>query len=202
MRAGCTDYVFAGDRVELDIGFDVAKDRLAGLAPSRWLLDASRDSYDAGTVGFARVGPAPGLSKLVHVHVRNLPATDDHAGLAIRWEAVGQAGALFPALDADITVRPAEGGGSTLELAAVYRPPLGVVGAGLDRAVLRRIAAATVRAFLSQVAAALVSADQASNPSTPARTDPASNPGTLTRTDPASNPDTITRTDPASTQGR
>jgi hypothetical protein len=114
-------------------------------------------------VGFARIGPAPGLSKLVRVHVRKLPVTDDSAGLAIRWEAVGQAGALFPVLDADIMVTPTADGASTLALAAVYRPPLGAVGAGLDWTVLRRVATATVRVFLDRVAEAILRADTASD---------------------------------------
>jgi hypothetical protein len=151
--------MFTGDQVKLDIGFDVARDRLACLADGRWLQDASRDSYGAGIVGFTRVGPTPALSKLVRVHVRKLPAAADYAGLAIRWEAAGQAGLLFPVLDADLTVTPAAGDTCTLALAAVYRPPLGVVGAGLDRAVLRGVATTTIRAFLRQVAEAMLRTD-------------------------------------------
>jgi hypothetical protein len=144
--------------MELKTGFDVARDRLADLALGGWLLNVSREAYGSGITGFVRVGPAPGLSKLVRVHARRLPATPDHAGLAIRWEAVGQAGALFPVLDADITVRPTAGGASTLALAAVYRPPLVAIGAGLDRAVLSRIASSTARAFLNRVAEAILHA--------------------------------------------
>jgi hypothetical protein len=155
--------MFAGDQVELNIGFDMARGRLADLAEGRWLLDASQEAYGASTVGFARVGPSPGLSKLVRVHVRKLPGTEERAGLAIRWEAIGQAGALFPVLDADITVTPAADGTSTLALAAVYRPPLGLVGAGLDRAVLHRVASTTVRTFLSRVAEAILGADTMSD---------------------------------------
>jgi hypothetical protein len=39
-----------------------------------------------------------------------------------------------------------------LTLTGAYRPPLGAVGAALDRAILRRVACATIRAFLAQVA--------------------------------------------------
>jgi hypothetical protein len=147
--------MFACDQVLLKVSFDVARDRLASLAHGQWLLDTSQDSYSAGAVGFTRVGPAPALSKVVRIHVRRLAATQDRAGLAIRWEASGPAGALFPVLDADVTVTPAADGSCTLALTAVYRPPLGAVGAGLDRAVLRRVATATVRAFLNRVAKAI-----------------------------------------------
>jgi hypothetical protein len=77
--------------------------------------------------------------------------------MALRWEAAGPGGGLFPVLDANLTLTPApgSGAGSVLELAGVYRPPLGLVGQALDRAVLHRIAAATVRRFLARVAAQL-----------------------------------------------
>jgi hypothetical protein len=34
----------------------------------------------------------------------------------------------------------------------VYRPPLGSPGAGLDRAIMHRIATATIRAFIRRLA--------------------------------------------------
>ena len=40
-----------------------------------------------------------------------------------------------------------------LTMAGSYRPPLGAVGEVLDRAILRRVAAATIRSFVAQVAA-------------------------------------------------
>jgi hypothetical protein len=55
-------------------------------------------------------------------------------------------------LDADLTVTPAADGTSVLALAAVYRAPLGAAGAGLDRAILHKVASATVRTFLNRVA--------------------------------------------------
>jgi hypothetical protein len=48
------------------------------------------------------------------------------------------------------------GGQATLTLTGAYRPPLGGVGAALDRALLHRAAAATVRSLLSQVADSMV----------------------------------------------
>jgi hypothetical protein len=85
------------------------------------------------------------------VHFRDLVMRDDSAVLTLRWEATGPGGRLFPALDADITLTPAGERATLLRLAGSYRPPLGSLGAGLDRAILHR-AAATIRAFLSRVA--------------------------------------------------
>ena len=42
-------------------------------------------------------------------------------------------------------------------LAGAYRPPLGRLGAGLDQAVLHRVATATMRALLDSVAGAITS---------------------------------------------
>jgi hypothetical protein len=152
-RAGLTARMFVGDEVVLDVSFAVARARLADITGSDLLRSASEDAYGAGITGLAQVG-ALGLGKLVRVHVRPLAQTGGHAGLAIRWEATGPGGGLFPALDADITLVRA-GQTTLLVLAGVYRPPLGPLGAALDRAALHRVAAATIRNFLGRLAASV-----------------------------------------------
>ena len=76
----------------------------------------------------------------------------ESAALALRWEATGPGGRLFPALDADIWLAPAGEHSARLSLAGVYRPPLAAMGAGLDKAILHRVADATVRSLLARVA--------------------------------------------------
>ncbi len=144
--------MFVGDEVPLAVGFAAARERLTRLGESGALFGSADDAY----AGLARVGVA-GVSKLVRVQVRELSWTDRTAGLALRWEAAGAGGALFPVLDADLTIAPA-GAGTMLTMAGSYRPPLGSLGEVLDRAILHRVAAATIRSFLAQVAAQL--ADQ------------------------------------------
>jgi hypothetical protein len=146
--------MFVGDEVVLDVSFAVARTRLADITASDLLRSASEDAYGAGITGLARVGP-PGLGKVVRVHVRPLAETGGHAGLAIRWEATGPGGGLFPALDADIRLVPAANQTTLLVLAGVYRPPLGPLGTALDRAALHGVAAATVRNFLGRLAAGI-----------------------------------------------
>jgi hypothetical protein len=143
--------VFVSDEVQLEVCFAVARDRLRQLAEGGVLLGTSEDAYDHGTTGLERVG-VPGLWKLVRVQVRELAWTDQSVGLAIRWEATGPDGGLFPVLDADLTMAPIGERVSILTLAGAYRPPLGAMGAALDRAILHRVASATIRAFLTQVA--------------------------------------------------
>jgi len=149
--------VFVGDEMRLDVGYAIARERLMRLADGGTLLSTSEDAYDHAAAGLAKVG-IPGLSKLVRVQVRELTRTEGSAALAIRWEATGPGGVLFPVLDADITLAPAgdagdAGDGATvLAMAGVYRPPLGALGQALDRAILHRVALATIRGFLAGLA--------------------------------------------------
>ena len=112
------------------------------------------------------MGQEPGPGRAAEFGARDLPAGGgalrraDHlprwAALSLRWEAAGAGGGLFPVLDADLTLAPYGESATLLALAGVYRPPLGVVGAALDRVVLRRVAQATIGRFVTQVGEAVV----------------------------------------------
>lgn len=148
--------MFVRDEVMLEIGFDEARDRLAKL--DSWFLTASDHAYGEGIAGLARIGPlgpAPGLSRLAEIRLQDLAAQAGRAGLALRWEVRGTGGRLFPVLDADLTLAPAGENAASLRLDGTYRPPLGSLGAGLDRLLLHRVAEATIHNFLERVAAAL-----------------------------------------------
>ena len=150
--------MFIGDEVSLEVSFTAAQATLADLICRGVLGSASQQAYRDGITGLARAGPpdsAPGLPRLVQVHFQDLTVCDDQARLALRWEVAGPGGGLFPALDADLVLTPAGRHSTTLTLAAAYRAPPGTVGAGLDRAALRRVAAATIRAFLHRVGEAI-----------------------------------------------
>ena len=92
------------------------------------------------------------MSKLVQVHFRDVVTRGESAVLALRWEAAGPGGRLFPALDADMSLTPAGEHSTRLSLAGVYRLPFAALGAGLDRAVFHKVADATVRSLLARVA--------------------------------------------------
>ena len=143
----------------LGVNFQAAQARLANLTHGGWLSTASGGVYADGLAGLIRVGPfgdVPGASKLVKVSPEPVPR-DDVVVLALRWEATGATGRLFPVLDADLTMRPAGAGHTLMRLDGAYRPPLGGVGAGLDRVVVGRAATATIRSLLARIADALVS---------------------------------------------
>jgi hypothetical protein len=144
--------MFVGDEVLLEVSFAAACERLTQLTESGALITTSEDSYSRETGTLARVG-AIGLSKLVRVQVRELARTEESAGIALRWEAIGPGGGLFPVLDADVRLTPAGEHVTLLSMAGSYRPPLGSLGKALDQAILHRVAAATIRRFVAQVAA-------------------------------------------------
>jgi hypothetical protein len=146
--------MFVREEIRLEASFDVAQTGLASLRRGCWLLNASQAAYGHGISGTARVGPAggwPTVSKLVSIEVGDLITHEASASLPLRWEATGPGSGLFPALDADITLSQDEHA-TMLSLTGVYRPPLGTLGAMLDRAFLSRVASATIRDFLSRLA--------------------------------------------------
>jgi hypothetical protein len=139
--------MFVAAEVPLDVSFPAAAARFANLAVGGLLTRASQGAHGDGLTGLVRVGPlgaVPGMSKLVKVHFLDVVTRGESAVLTLRWEATGPGGRLFPALDADIWLTSAEQRSARLSLAGVYRPPLAAVGAGLDRAVLHKVADATV----------------------------------------------------------
>ena len=138
--------MFAAAEVLLDLCFRAAEARLAHVARGGSLTPASQGAYDHGLTGLVRVGPlgaAADMSKLVEAHVLDVATRGESAVLALRWEATGPGGRLFPALDADMSLTPAGQHSTRLSLAGAYRPPLAALGAGLDRAVVHEVADAT-----------------------------------------------------------
>lgn len=146
--------VFVGAEVVLDVSFGAACTGLVRVAGGGWLTSASADAYGEWGKDLARVGPQGsgwGVSRLVEVRFRDLVRHGQSALLTLRWEAVGPGGGLFPVLDADITLLRYGDPACMLALSGAYRPPLGALGAALDRVVLRRVAQATIQGFVNQL---------------------------------------------------
>ena len=151
--------MFVRAEAQAEISFTLAQARLANLARAGWLLSASQGAYGAGATDPARADPPDpvrGKSRLVNVHFRDLAADGGPAHLALRWEAIGPGGELFPTLDADIALSPAGGHATTLNLTGVYRPPPGNLGGELDQVVLRRVAEATIQMFVNRIAEEII----------------------------------------------
>jgi hypothetical protein len=154
--------VFVNQEQTIGIGPDEAQARFANLIRGNWLTETSEAAYGAGAAGLIRVGPLHLPGKLVRVTALEPIYRDGTMNVGLRWEATGATGGLFPVLDATLTIsaaaQPATSDGaesSRLILAGSYRPPLGRLGAGLDTALLHRVANATIRALLHDAAVAL-----------------------------------------------
>jgi len=157
-RAALTAVMFAAGQQVIDVPFGIAQSRLMSLMRGTWLTNASHEAYQRSADDLLRVGPfgdRPGTSRLVRVQFTD-PSHwgDDAMRVGLRWEAVGVTGGLFPALDADISLT-ADSERTLVKLTGTYRPPLGPLGAGLDRLLLRKVATATITAFLSELCTAL-----------------------------------------------
>jgi hypothetical protein len=149
--------MFVSDERGLAVSFDEASSRLTRLVNGGGLRGVSETAYQDGGEGLMRVGPlgdAPGLSRLVRVRAVEPVYRDGTMAVGLRWEAEGVTGGLFPVLDADIRLT-ADDDGVRVALTGSYRPPLGALGARLDRLLLSTVATATIRALLVRIAAAL-----------------------------------------------
>lgn len=153
-----TALVFVGGEVLVDVSFGVAQARLASLLRGSTLLAASQDAYGDGAVALTQPGPQRSLqviSRLVEVKFQEPSPQANAVRVALRWEAIGPDGKLFPALDADIMLAPAGQGATLLRLAGVYRLPPGALGGRADQAIPQRVAAMTVQGFLDRIGATI-----------------------------------------------
>jgi hypothetical protein len=74
--------------------------------------------------------------------------------IPIEWSAAQRA-ALFPIMDAELSVYPLTATETQLDFLGRYEPPLGIVGGALDAMVGHRIAEASVHRLVADVAAYL-----------------------------------------------
>jgi hypothetical protein len=152
--------MFIARELIVDAECGAARARLAQIAAASGLTRPSQAAYRDGLTHLARVGPlgdTPGVSKLVAVRILDPVYREDTMTVALRWEATGAAGSLFPVLDANLSLSPAGDQATRLALSGAYRPPLGRIGAALDNAILNRVAAATIHALLHSIAGSLTS---------------------------------------------
>jgi hypothetical protein len=151
--------MFLSDQRMLTVSIGAARARLVHLVDGGWLGGASQAVYRGGMDHLVRAGPFGGLpvaSRLVRVQFLDPVERDDSVTVGMRWEAIGVTGGLFPVLDANIKLTTTGGEeGTRMTLTAVYRPPLGALGAGLDRVLLHRVAIATVHSLMTNMARAL-----------------------------------------------
>jgi hypothetical protein len=140
---------FAARRVE----------RVLLRSPETWVLKLARQAGRRGELLLSEVGfgpPGRGLRKNVLIDVGRPYRLASKTVLPITWRATAPR-RLFPEMEADVGVLALGAGRSQLSFNGRYRPPLGAVGRGIDRALLHRVAEATARDFVNRLARALES---------------------------------------------
>jgi hypothetical protein len=149
--------MFVAQDLTIGTGSRAAQARFVNLLHGNWLTEASEAVYGGQVTGLLRVGPAgPLAAKLVQVSFLDPVYRDDVMTVGLRWEATGAAGALFPVLDANISISPAGDETARLALAGSYRAPFGRLGARFDQAAMHRVSTTTMRSLLRNLADALV----------------------------------------------
>lgn len=97
----------------------------------------------------------------VAIEVGEIQQTEAGAGhqppqtkIPLRWKATKSA-ALFPQMEAELTLYPLSPEETQIDLHGHYTPPLGALGSAVDSLVLHRVADASVHRFVSDLATLL-----------------------------------------------
>jgi hypothetical protein len=148
--------MFTADEILVDVSFAAARCQLEHLARDGGLLGAAEYAYGAGITSLGETaGRRVRMSRLAGVRAEDLAETPGGARLGLRWEAIGPDGAVYPVLDAALTLTPAGETATLLALAGVYRLP-GQAEAGSAPAFVRCFAAVAVRSFIARLACTLM----------------------------------------------
>ena len=158
--------MFVSDFVTVELPIEETHRRLseeAGTRLSKYALAAD----DEATELRLRVGPEVWghqvIGKTVRVELGPPRERGDRVVRALRWRGTDATGAIFPDLDADLELAPLGPDLTQITLQGRYQPPLRVIGRGMDRLLMHRVAQASIRAFLRKLGDALGSAaDRAS----------------------------------------
>ena len=144
--------IFIEEFVDIDRPFDAIRDVFTGN--SEWLAPLASAAAQDGESLRMRIGPswAAGLvTREVEVLLGPPRPRDDTIFRSLAWKA-SELHSLFPLLDGEIELAPIGDDSCRVSVAVVYTPPLGGLGARIDRALLHRVAASTVRSFVSRLA--------------------------------------------------
>ena len=142
--------------VELDL--PVADVEVALLrTPAEWIPELASSAEEHGDQLLTDVGfPVGGrhVGKRVEIELGPPVRTPSRTWLPVTWRATGPGG-IFPTLEGELEIAALGPNLTQLGLSARYKPPFGLVGESLDRALLHRVAEATVGDFVERVGVAL-----------------------------------------------
>ncbi len=137
--------------LELPFRFDEVEGALVH-APEEWVPGLARGAEDRGELLLAEVGFGDGrrVRKRVAIQLSPPLRVASKTILPMTWRATGPE-ALFPLLEADLEVAALGSYRTQLSISARYRPPFGLLGRAIDRALLHLVAEAVVKDFLDRV---------------------------------------------------
>lgn len=138
--------------LDLPMPFEEVEEALLA-SPETWVPNLARDAEDRGEALLIEVGFGSDrirVDKHVEVQLGVPLRIASKTMLPMTWTPTGAHG-LFPALEADIEVAALGPNRTQLSISARYRPPMGLVGRAVDKALLHRVAEATVKDFLDGV---------------------------------------------------
>ncbi|HEY8736946.1 MAG TPA: hypothetical protein VIO62_07865 [Candidatus Dormibacteraeota bacterium] len=123
-------------------------------APSSWLPNLAENADVRGQWLLTEVGfPMDGhrIVKRISIGLGDPVRSSARTWIPISWQATGPSG-LFPVLDGDLELATLGAERTQLAFSARYRPPLGLIGRMVDRALLSRVAEATIKDFVDRIA--------------------------------------------------
>ena len=132
------------DFMSIPLPMDIVQRRITGSDGLGLLADAA---YRRGEE--LAVGPSSGVSVPVEFSIGVPVVGSNSIAFPVSWRATG-ATQLFPHMDAELVLSPLADN-THVEFRGVYTPPMGPVGALLDRVAMHRLAEATVRNFLERL---------------------------------------------------
>ena len=148
--------MFLRSYVELNLPRSVVETALLS-APADWLPLLASSAEERGNRLLVEVGfPVNGrqVGKQVEIDLGLPVRTEARTWLPITWRAT-RAGGIFPILEGELEVAALGCHLTQVGLSARYKPPFGLLGESLNRALLHRVAEATVRDFIERVSSAL-----------------------------------------------
>ena len=155
--------MFVTEETTIALPFGWAGAQLGSTIESGWLGEVSDQAYAAGLAVLARAGPlgdVSGLAKTVQVRLSGPRERRMGVAYALRWEAGGPAGGLFPVLDADLSLIRVDASRTRLAIIGCYRPAPGTLSVQLDRLLLSGMARATLRSLLDSVVREMTQLDR------------------------------------------
>jgi hypothetical protein len=148
---------FVQDFLDVRVGFDAVVSELLD-GDRGWLPVVAEKGVRGGQELRLRLAPRdaafPLPSKRVRVDLERPYRRGDGWVLPFHWAAT-VVPAMFPAMEAELTVAPLGNTEARLTFSGRYQPPLGAVGQVVDTVLLHRVVERSVRSFLVALGDAL-----------------------------------------------